>query len=77
MIRIVATLCHLVTIDPASHPLTVCHRETIAWLDMNINQCGLLLPGVVDWKGKSAKYAGDDWIIAGVQCTENLVDDPS
>lgn len=67
-ITVLATLCHLVTLDPQSAPLTACHNEKLATMDLPLTACGTLMAAVVDWKSKSSRYSGDDWTVAGVRC---------
>ncbi len=67
MISVVVTLCHLVTLDPHSAPLRTCFERVAGKIEMNINACGLLLAGVVDWKEKSP-YAGDEYVIGAIRC---------
>ena len=69
MISVVVTLCHLITLDPNSKPLTTCFERVAGKIEISINSCGLLMPGVADWKEKS-RYAGDDYFIGAIRCVE-------
>jgi hypothetical protein len=73
MITVIVTICHLVTLDPESKPLTACFDRVAGKIEININACGMLMPGVADWKERS-RYAGDDYYLGGIHCVEGDVD---
>ena len=69
MISVVVTLCHLLTVDPGSAPVTACFERLAGKIEINIHACGLLIPGIADWKEKS-RYAGDAYFVGAVRCVE-------
>jgi hypothetical protein len=69
MISVVVTLCHLVTVDPQSTPITACFERVAGKNEISISACGLLMPGIADWKEKS-RYASEDYFIATIRCVE-------
>lgn len=69
MISVVVTLCHLITIDPQSAPLTACFERVAGKIEISLNSCPYLIPGIADWKEKS-KYAGDGYFIGAIRCVE-------
>lgn len=69
MISVVVTLCHLITLDPQSAPLTACFERIAGRIELGKIACPFLMPGVIDWKEKS-KYAGADYYIGGIRCED-------
>lgn len=67
MLSVVVTLCHLVTLDPQSKPLTACFERIAGRIEIGAVACPYLLPGAVQWK-ESGQYAGNDYYIGGVRC---------
>jgi hypothetical protein len=69
MISVVVTICHLITLEPGSVPVTACFERVAGKVEINLNACVFLQPGVANWK-ENSRYAGDDYFIGAIRCVE-------
>jgi hypothetical protein len=67
---IIALLCHLVPVGPASEAKTVeaCHQELVWKGDEGPGVCNFAQAIIAQWKGRG-KYAADEWTVNRYGCT--------
>jgi hypothetical protein len=64
MITVVALMCHSL----AGITSPVCHEEIVVKDEMPMQACLISQAAIADWKERSLKYRGSQWIIGRVRC---------
>jgi hypothetical protein len=68
VLTVVATLCHLVTVDPAEPPVMSCFETVAGQVEGSSDKlCGLMQPGLAQWKANS-RFADDEYGIERWRC---------